>query len=657
MKFGKQEYTIIGFLDNIDRIKIGANDYLYFWLTPISDFPNSVSEDITGIQIYANELEKYFFFDDRMLTIAERAQALETYLKNSLIICTPVIKKSDEDGRVFCQGGNIKVIGKNPNFNPEIKLLPIPMYNQYTQSNIITQDTFEDILFNEKIIGKTLNFSKDSIDYPEYVIWENGDSDRVIYGEISGQLVSQYGVQYTVREDSRYKGKLDEDDIEWSDSEYIDENITFIPLDILSKKIKKIKSMKQTILSSSDKNKLNDVDTVNGSMSTSSISPIKMSSSDFQDQIKEVVSPELEFIKWLKYITRKQYRLFYETKDLINFHAAMKGDSLVVLSGLSGTGKSQLVTAYAKALQLSPSQLKFISVRPFWEDDSDLLGYADTVNSVYRPGDSGLIDVLIEASNDPNNLYLVCFDEMNLARVEHYFSQFLSVLEMESGKRNISLYNRDLENRLYNSASYPHEISVGTNVLFVGTINTDESTHQFSDKVLDRSNIISLQLVPFGQTEIEEEFSEEMRGKNETLKFDDFKTFRKSSPSNALTVAEKNMFWEIHLAMNERDKNVGIGWRILKQIDEYLQNIPMDTELSRTEALDYQLVQRVLTKIRGSEEQLADLLGRWDKSGNKMENSILEEILDKYLEYSNFEYSRKIIKQKSRELILHGFTI
>lgn len=657
MKLGKQEYTIIGFLDNIDRIKIGANDYLYFWLTPISDFPNSVSEDITSIQIYANELEKYFFFDDRMLTVAERAQALETYLKNSLIICTPVIKKSDEDGRVFCQGGNIKVIGKNQNFNSEIKLLPIPIYNQYTQSNIMTQDAFENILFNEKIVGKTLNYSKDSDDYPEYIIWENDASDRVIYGEISGQLVSQYGVQYTVREDSRYRVKLDEDDIEWLDSEYIDENITFIPLDILSKKIKNLKSVQQTSPSNSGINKLNDTDIVDSSISASPISTTKKSPSDSHEQIKEVISPELEFIKWLKYITRKQYRLFYETKDLINFHAAMKGDSLVVLSGLSGTGKSQLVTAYAKALQLSPSQLKFISVRPFWEDDSDLLGYADTVNSVYRPGDSGLIDVLIEASNDPNNLYLVCFDEMNLARVEHYFSQFLSVLEMESGKRNISLYNRDLENRLYNSASYPHEISVGTNVLFVGTINTDESTHQFSDKVLDRSNIISLQLVPFGQTETEEEFSDEMKGKNETLKFDDFKTFRKSSPSNALTVAEKNMFWEIHLAMNERDKNVGIGWRILKQIDEYLQNIPMDTELSRTEALDYQLVQRVLTKIRGSEEQLGDFLGKWDKLGNKLENSILEEILDKYLDYSNFEYSRKLIKQKSRELTLHGFTI
>lgn len=655
MKLGKQEYTIIGFLDNIDRIKIGANDYLYFWLTPISDFPNSISEDITSIQIYANELEKYFFFDDRTLTIAERAQKLETYLKNSLIICTPVIKKSDENGRIFCQGSNIKVIGKNQDFNPGMKLLPLPIYNENNQSNIMTQDEFENALFSEKVIGKTPNYSKDPDDYPEFVVWENNTSDRIIYGEISAQLVSQYGVQYEVKEDSRYKIKLDKEDIEWIDSEYIDENIIFIPVDILSKKIETMKTINQIDLSENN-NQSNSVIIENDNKNLT-ISITKDSSPNVYEQTQELISPELEFINRLKYITKKQYRLFYEIKDLINFHAAMKGDSLVVLSGLSGTGKSQLVTAYAKALQLSPSQLKFISVRPFWEDDSDLLGYADTVNSVYRPGDSGLIDVLIEASNNPNSLYLVCFDEMNLARVEHYFSQFLSVLEMEPGKRNISLYNRDLENRLYNSSSYPHEVSVGTNVLFVGTINTDESTHQFSDKVLDRSNIISLQLVPFGYIETIEEFSEEIKRKNETLKFEDFKIFKKSSPNNMLTVGEKNMLWEIHLAINERDKNVGIGWRILKQIDEYLQNIPMDTELSRAEALDYQLVQRVLTKIRGSEEQLNDLLGKWDKAGNKQEDSILESILDKYTEYSDFEYSKKMIKQKSRELRLHGFTI
>ncbi|EOS8040470.1 AAA family ATPase, partial [Enterococcus hirae] len=168
----------------------------------------------------------------------------------------------------------------------------------------------------------------------------------------------------------------------------------------------------------------------------------------------------------------------------------MKIGSLVILSGLSGTGKSKLVKAYAKALQLSKEQLNFISVRPFWQDDSDLLGYADTINSIYRAGDSGLIDTLIEAENNKDKLYLVCFDEMNLAKVEHYFSQFLSVLEMDDlENRKIHLYNEDLSSRFYNSEKYPATISVGTNVMFVGTVNLDESTHQFSDKVLDRANL------------------------------------------------------------------------------------------------------------------------------------------------------------------------
>lgn len=114
-----------------------------------------------------------------------------------------------------------------------------------------------------------------------------------------------------------------------------------------------------------------------------------------------------------------------------------------------GTGKSQLIKAYSKALQLGENQLNFITVRPFWQDDSDLLGYADTVNSVYRPGDSGLIETLISASKNPDSLYLVCFDEMNLARVEHYFSQFLSVLELPEADRKIRLYNEDLGTRLY----------------------------------------------------------------------------------------------------------------------------------------------------------------------------------------------------------------
>ncbi|WP_221770359.1 McrB family protein, partial [Listeria seeligeri] len=185
----------------------------------------------------------------------------------------------------------------------------------------------------------------------------------------------------------------------------------------------------------------------------------------------------------------EEFNLFYDEKDLFNFHTSLKVGSLVILAGLSGTGKSKLVRAYSKVLQLDEGQLNFVSVRPFWEDDSDLLGYPDTINSVYRPGDSGLTDALIDAGKNRDKLYLICFDEMNLARVEHYFSQFLSVLEMDADFRNIRLYNKDLEKRFYNSDQYPASVSIGKNVLFVGTVNLDESTYHFSDKVLDRANV------------------------------------------------------------------------------------------------------------------------------------------------------------------------
>ncbi|MBY7147563.1 AAA family ATPase, partial [Levilactobacillus brevis] len=175
----------------------------------------------------------------------------------------------------------------------------------------------------------------------------------------------------------------------------------------------------------------------------------------------------------------------------------MKSDGLVILSGLSGTGKSQLVQAYSEALGLPSTNIDFIPVRPYWADDSDLIGYADTVNSVYRPGDSGLVDILVNAEKNQNQLYVIVFDEMNLARVEHYFSQFLSILEMKSESRSIQLYNDELEARMYNKENYPASISIKNNILFVGTINTDESTFQLSDKVLDRSNVIRLNMVPF----------------------------------------------------------------------------------------------------------------------------------------------------------------
>lgn len=659
LKQGKQDYQIIGYLeDDLNRIIINPENLMYFFLTPLSDFPSSVIDNVKKVQIYTNTLSKFGFSDDQNESKSARVQSLKDFLNPYVVICTPKVNRNQEQGRNYYRGDDLELVPKGEYFSNLLKeketLISVPVFSlENCDSSIKDDSSFENQLLNGKVLGKIANFSKDNEDYPLSVFWENKDGSRVLFEEIVGQNSSMYGVAYRVEKDNFHKTEVDDEATGYEGyDDFINQNrdVIFVP-DLLLQKIsaKKeqiIEDSNTTIVSKSDNSvgKQDQFRDINNNLQDGLTSGDKNNSSE-----------ENDFLDRFHQLTRRN-KLYYSKRDLCNFHTAMVGDSLVVLSGLSGTGKSQLVNAYAKALQLSDSQIKFISVRPFWEDDSDLLGYADTVNSVYRPGDSGLIDALIEASHNHENLYMVCFDEMNLARVEHYFSQFLSVLEMEPNSRRIKLYNEDLENRLYNSATYPSSIKVGQNILFVGTINTDESTHQFSDKVLDRSNIISLEMVPFFENFDSQNVPQNEQKKRNQIKYDDFLNFKNVSPDNGLSRNEKEMFWKLHNAINSQDKNIGIGWRILKQIDDYLRNLPEQDYLSRAEAMDIQIVQRVLSKVRGSDEQLSDLVGHW-KQNKTFETGIFEQILDEYSTTSNFSLSRKALQQKSRELSLHGFTI
>lgn len=671
-KIGKQDYEVIGFLeDNLDKIKINHDNLMYFFMTPLSDLPSSIIDDVNYVQIYTNTLTKFGFIDDESADEGFRAQALADFLKDNIIICTPKVKRSREHNKNYYQGDELELIRAGENFKRIVsigdKLIPMPVFSAKRSVNEISDElSFEEKLFNRKLLGRVEHFSKDNDDYPLYVFWENEDGSRVLYGEIEGQNSSQYGIAYNIDPDNFFKVEIDESNqniIGYDDYINNEENIIFVPHSMLqwilekkqvvdvefnNKATSMYNSITNTVVDSSVNNETNK------SFSMQKHQQTKISEKSNNVKVDEKTE-ENELLERFNYITRKN-KLYYSLKDLCNFHTAMLGDSLVVLSGLSGTGKSQLVTSYAKALQMQESQVKFISVRPFWEDDSDLLGYADTVNSVYRPGDSGLIDALIEASADSENLYMICFDEMNLARVEHYFSQFLSVLEMEPNSRYIKLYNEELENRLYNSASYPSTIKIGQNILFVGTINTDESTHQFSDKVLDRSNMISLEILPFHEVNKNISLLTDGQRPRNPIKYDDYKKFRGTNLENGLTNDEKEMFWKLHLLINAADKNVGIGWRILKQIDEYLKNLPNQKNLSRQEAIDMQIIQRILSKVRGSEEQLTELLGKWNRN-KQIEMGTFEKILNEYQDTSTFERAKEVIFQKSRELNLHGFTI
>lgn len=132
------------------------------------------------------------------------------------------------------------------------------------------------------------------------------------------------------------------------------------------------------------------------------------------------------------------------------------------------------------------------AVRPSWNDDRYLLGYLNSITGEYVSEPA--LDFIIQAEQDREHLYFFCLDEMNLAHVEYYFSQFLSALEEEeTADRRIPLYSQSLAKRWparEKEVGYEQEIIIPPNLLFTGTINVDETTQPLSDKVIDRANTL-----------------------------------------------------------------------------------------------------------------------------------------------------------------------
>jgi hypothetical protein len=355
----------------------------------------------------------------------------------------------------------------------------------------------------------------------------------------------------------------------------------------------------------------------------------------------------------------KEHGLLYAEKDLYNFHTAMKSSNLVILAGMSGIGKSKLVQAYGESLGLTDKyQMTYIPVRPAWTDDADVIGYPDTLNHVYRPGDSGVINALLSAKENKNKLHIICFDEMNLARVEHYFSQFLSILELETGPNKVlRLYNEELKTSLKNSDIYPPFIPFGDNVIFVGTVNVDESTFHFSDKVLDRANVITPTVQPFENLKKLSQAVGSVKMTNVKISMEVLDSIRTKNQAIQMKDSELALLWDIHTELQKVNKNLGAGPRIVRQIDMYLKNLPKNSLLTREEAFDIQIVQRILTKVRGPEDQLKSFIGVFDRKTENIESSKLGEILDRYAEVSEFYETRNVLIQKAKELKLNGYTL
>ncbi len=196
------------------------------------------------------------------------------------------------------------------------------------------------------------------------------------------------------------------------------------------------------------------------------------------------------------------YGLEYPSRTIHAFHTAMKVNEttqLAVLAGISGTGKSQLPRRYSEGMGIGFLQ---VPVQPRWDSPQDLMGFYNYIEGRFRPTDLARalyqVDAYNGADKDPdlqNRMMMVLLDEMNLARVEYYFSDFLSRLESRPrrGQTDNESARKDAEIELeikMAAGQQPPRIFPGYNVLFAGTMNEDESTQSLSDKVIDRANVL-----------------------------------------------------------------------------------------------------------------------------------------------------------------------
>lgn len=662
-------------LNSIDKqaIYINSQNVIQFFVKIISEAPESFP-NVKLVTCFGNDLEKWGFEDNYHNHLFDRIKALKDFLKDNLVVFKPQRRVIYDHTEVYI-AREIKLVPKSESYCDEVSLISLPVFS--AEEHGCTLVEFTEKLKKRKYVGRIENISIEQNDTPEFVLWKNGEYDFIIFGEFENHNYAHGGFAFTVNKPIKSIPFKEE----WIDDCYQHEDIMFVPFEIYSY----ISGMMTAADTNGETNVGQIPEPVQDAEKQVAVTIAEVNFPKKQEgiMVERAVRDELErkgelaplseaefseekLMDKFVQVTREQ-GLLYDVKDLYNFHTAMKSSNLVILAGMSGTGKSKIVQAYGKALGLFDNyQMTFIPVRPSWTDDADLIGYADTLHMVYRPGDSGLINALISAKENKKKLHIICFDEMNLARVEHYFSQFLSVLEIESGPRRVlRLYNDNLENRLYNSAQYPPVFPIGDNVIFVGTVNLDESTYHFSDKVLDRANVISLNVMPFNKlrelTEemltVAEEKRTPLKKEKETVNFEIYDGFKHCSRQILLSEKELSVLWEIHQELQKVSKNIGAGPRIVRQIDKYLKNLPQNEYLNRQDAFDLQIVQRILTKVRGPEEQLRQFLGTYDFHNDTITDSKLGDILDSYHDVSEFFETRNVIIQKAKELKINGYTL
>ena len=360
---------------------------------------------------------------------------------------------------------------------------------------------------------------------------------------------------------------------------------------------------------------------------------------DIPHQDEKSKQPENE-IEWLTHIANScdSYGISFPRRILYAFHTALKiadWSSITVLAGVSGTGKSELPRLYSIF-----GGVNFISVpvQPNWDSQESMLGYFNSIDNRFDA--QPLLRFLVQCTNTEKNVgvtetdlksgsivpdvyphplgkyvAIVLLDEMNLAHVEHYFADFLSKLESRRGLGRGK--EPEIEVKL-GAGCEPYHLKLRRNVLFVGTMNQDETTKSLSDKVLDRGIVIHFPRPTSLNSRIK--MSDLSIGRSNTLlQYATWSSWCKRETGFNTEALSKiiTQFKHVVEGINDQLELSGraIGHRVWQSIEYYIANYPTvianmptdDGELSpqlieaMKTAFEDQIVQKVMPKLRGIE--------------------------------------------------------